>query len=83
MDVGSLQKDTIQNIKDYLNGEISGEEASKWALGIIVETKKLESFSERLLSAIQCLADLHDQGESWCPTREELEKWKTELEKQT
>ena len=74
---------TIQKIQDYLNGDITDAAVSQWALDVIVETKQLGKLPEKVLSAIQCLVDLHDQGESWCPTREELERWKAELEKET
>ena len=43
MDIGSCQKDTIQKIQDYLDGCITDEDVSKWALNVIVETKKLKS----------------------------------------
>jgi len=82
-DISYYRKRAIKIIKDYLGGTITDKEASDWALDVIVKTRDLEELPVSVLSAIQCLADLDDKGESWCPTRDELERWKTELEKET
>ncbi|MHC4527293.1 MAG: hypothetical protein ACYS29_05375 [Planctomycetota bacterium] len=81
-DISLYRKQTIEVIRDYLNGTITDTEASDWALDVIVKTKNLEELSTSVVSAIQCLADLHDRGESWQPSRNELEAWKTRLEEE-
>ena len=71
---------TVQKIGDYLDGALSAEDVSDWALDVIVKTKDLDELDVNVLGAIQCLLDLNDKGESWCPGREELEEWKMKLE---
>ena len=77
------RESAIKKIEDYLKGAITDTEASDLALDVLTKAKDLEKISLSVLSAIQCLADLHDAGKSWCPSQDELRRWKAELEKES
>ena len=80
MNIKDYRKRAIKVIKDYLEGIISNEEASDWALDMI-KSCNLKELPKDLASSIHLLFELHDAGEFWCPNREELEKSKAELER--
>jgi hypothetical protein len=80
MSVESYRNETIRTIDDYLNGEITAKQASDWALEI-VKTHDLQDFPTELAKAIHLIFDLHDEGESWSPSQDELRQAKDGLEK--
>ncbi len=80
MNVRYYQEKTVEVIENYLNGTLSNNEASKWALDIII-SPDWEKLPEEISNAIHSLCDLDDVGKSWCPTRDELEKCKDAIKK--
>jgi hypothetical protein len=80
MSVESYRKEAAKTIDDYLKGDITAGQASDWALEI-VKTRDLKEFPKELAKAIHLIFDLHDEGESWSPSQDELRQAKDELEK--
>jgi hypothetical protein len=63
----------IARIDGYLAGRLAAEEASDWALKVIVEMD-FDEYPKNIGYAVMMLFELHDEGETWCPTVEELKE---------
>ena len=79
MQADEYKEKIIKIIDDYLSGNITGTQASSFALGII-KTGDWEKLPVMLSNAIHILFDLHDRNKSWMPTKEELKRCKEALE---
>lgn len=80
MNANSYREKVIKVIGEYLQGSITQEAAANWALDVI-RTDDWEKLSKDVSNAVHLLFDLHDADQTWCPSREELEQCKAELEK--
>jgi hypothetical protein len=80
MNIDCSREKVIKVIEDYLKGAISPKKVSDWALDVI-RASNWEKLPEDVSGAIHLLFDLHDEGQAWCPSREELEQCKAELKK--
>jgi len=82
METAEYRERAIQAIDSYLNGETTAQEASDWALKIII-SKEFEQLPPNITEAILTLFDLHDidiPGASWVPDRDALLQCTKELE---
>ena len=66
--------ETIKVIDKYLSGATDKDEASKWALDIVI-SKDFGDLPYDTQNAIHLLFDLHDnENDPWFPTRKQLEE---------
>ncbi|MEW6686354.1 MAG: hypothetical protein AB1393_09155 [Candidatus Edwardsbacteria bacterium] len=73
------KQEVIQKINAYLEGLLSKEEVSTWAISVL--TKQVFNVDEMLLEdAITALAGLHDEDERWDTAEEDLLFFKQCLE---
>ena len=73
MSVSPMQQEVMDRLKAYLAGGVSDEDVSDWALSFI-DSADLGSLPPAVVRAVHALFDLHDSGESWAPSRSELEQ---------
>ena len=68
-------KMTLDKIDGYLAGSLSPADVSEWALSVMV-SQEWDALASPITEAIHALFDLHDRGEEWAPTREELLRYR-------
>ena len=71
MTKGLSRDQLIGRIDDFLAGRTSAEEVSDWALEVFRELD-MSTVPENVLYGVHLVADLHDTGEPWCPSADEL-----------
>ena len=73
------RKAALDMINGHLEGTLSADDMATWAEKIVV-SNEWESLEDDVREAIHALFDLHDEGESWTPDKNELRRHRDLLE---